>query len=212
MSVPLRRVRGKYDERPNPCRACGSSAWWDGRRLVSQVVRDSDGVVQFVNTVRRRACCSSKICTAPGWTVYEFGGYPYRLFQLFVLVSAVLAVAVGAATHTASAQAYRCSRRSIGRWRHWVSNLAEPKQLFQSCSRLDSQGLPPPILNGPREGVVLGLLERLAELFYLRSVPLHPKGPGLIRILAHQFSRFGDIFFLTRSSPPLRVSLETICM
>lgn len=196
----------KYEERPAPCRRCGSLAWWDGTRRVAAVRKANDGSIEHdTETVRRRAKCSSKDCPAGSWTVYEHDDYPHRVFQLDLLVSAVLMVVVGAWTMTAAAAAHLCSRDSVRRWRSWVEVLAEPRDLEQLCARLDPDGLPPPT-GSPhgRAARVIALLDRLADLLALRGLPLRGRACGLVRVLRDRLVRFGEVFRLTRASPPLR--------
>jgi hypothetical protein len=117
-----------------------------------------------------------------------------------------MALAVNA-TLTAVAEAHRCSRDSVRRWLGWVSELAEPRDLERLCSRLDSEGLPPSTARGSRAAKVIVLLERLAELLSSRGVVLAGIGAGLVRLLVDRLVRFGEVFYLTKSSPPLRADL-----
>lgn len=141
--------------------------------------------------------------------MYEEDAYPHRVFQLVVVASAVAAVAIGRATFTATAKAHRCSRDSVRRWVRWVSKLAKPSTLMRVCTRLDPDGLPGGLVTSemPRAAVVLHLLDRLAELLAVRGVKLQPFDAGLARVLAYQLARFGDVYYLTKVSPPLRVAL-----
>ena len=204
----------KYAIRPPACRDCGSPAWWNGIRIVNPVRQDADGeVVDEPGTSRHRACCSSKDCPAGSWTVYEESDYPHRVFQLDVVVNAVCMVVVGAATQTAAAGAHLCSRDSVRRWLRWVEALAEPRDLERLCSRLDSDGLPPPSAPEARRAArLIMLLERLAELLSCRGVVLPGRSAGLVRLLTDRLERFGEVFYLTKSSPPLRADLAGLCL
>jgi hypothetical protein len=205
----------KYEERPHSCRQCGAQAWWNGSRVVTAVRKTGDGSVDHdSDSCRRRACCSSRNCPAGSWTVYEHNDYPHRLFQLDLLVSAVSMVAIGLQTMTATAAEHLCSRDSVRRWVRWVEALAEPRDLEQLCARLDPDGLPPPTGSerGGRAERVLLLLERLAELLALRGLVLPERGPGLARLLSDRLARFSEVFFLTKSSPPLRADLTGVCL
>lgn len=196
----------KYELRPDPCRWCGSPAWWDGSRSVAAVRKACDGSIEHdTENVRRRAKCSSEDCPAGSRTVYEHDDYPHRVFQLEVLVSAVLTVVIGARTMTAAAAEHLCSRDSVRRWRRWIDALAEPGDLEQLCARLDPDALPPPT-DSPhgRTAQVIALLDRLADLLALKGLPLKGRACGLVRVLRDQLVRFGEVFRLTRASPPLR--------
>jgi hypothetical protein len=56
------------------------------------------------------------------------------------------------------------------------------------------------------------LLERLAELLSLRGVDLPGLGAGLVRLLVDRLVRFGEVFYLTKSSPPLRADLAGLVL
>ena len=209
--------RRKYQERPEACLLCGLPAWWDGIRHVAQVVLDLvEGVVRAVRVTleRHRARCSDRKCLGGSWTIYEATGYPHRCFQLAVTAAAVAQVALRPeATLTAAAEQYQCDRRSVGRWVGWMALLAEPVELRRTVARLDPDGLPPPagprgLGLVPRAGTVLGLVERLVEVLRGRGVVLAPTTSGLTAFLGHRLRRFGEIFLLTKSSPPLLVATE----
>jgi hypothetical protein len=144
--------------------------------------------------------------------VYEGCDYPHRVFQLDVVFTAVCMALAADATLTAVAAAYRCSRDSVRRWVRWVSGLAEPRDLERLCSRLDADGLPPSTAGGSRAARVIGLFERLVELLSLRGVDLPGLGAGLVRLLTDRLVRFGEVFYLTKSSPPLRADLAGLCL
>jgi hypothetical protein len=194
----------RYTTRPAPCRECGSPAWWNGTRVVAPVRQEGDRSVHKAGTIRRRARCSSKGCRAGSWTVYEECDYPHRVFQLDVVLAAVCMALAVDATLSAVAAAHRCSRDSVRRWLRWVSELAEPRDLERLCSRLDSDGLPPSTGRGSRAARVIALLERLVEVLSSRGVKLAGLGAGLVRLLVDRLVRFGEVFYLTKSSPPLR--------
>jgi hypothetical protein len=201
--------RAKKSDRPADCPRCGSAAWWNGTRSVAIVVRTADGVARQ-ERLRRRACCSSKQCDAPGWTVYGADDYPHRQFQLAVLVSAVVAVSLEGSTRTDAAKRHACSRDSVRRWCGWVAGLADPRHLARACARLDPDGVvhaDPSTTRGSVAGQVLVLLDRLADVFAVVGLELPASGPGLARLLSDQLRRFGDVIHLTRPSPPLRVGL-----
>jgi hypothetical protein len=70
----------------------------------------------------------------------------------------------------------------------------------------------------PRAASVLHLLDRLADLLAERGVRAAralgqgTAGTGLIRLLKDQLVRLGAVFYLTPSSPPLRVDLASVCL
>jgi transposase-like protein len=211
--LPTQSRARKYAERPSPCGCCGSAAWWNGVRIVAPVQKDEDGEVEHhPGVVRRRVRCSSRDCPIGSWTVYEEGAYPHRTFQLDVVASAVLMVVLGGATLTAAGDKHKCGRDTMRRWRRWVSSLAEPRELEKMCARLDPDGMPSRVERAGqnRAAQVLWLLERLADLLTLRGVPLPRLGAGLSRLLRHLFDKFGDLLWLTKSSPPLRADWASL--
>jgi hypothetical protein len=173
------------------------------------VCKRGGSIEYLTDIVRRRAYCPYRDCPIRSWTVYEEDFYPHRLFQLLVVVSAVSAVVFGRITMTAAAKMYQCSRDSIRRWLGWVARLADPRQLLQACTRLDPDGLPGAFVTPdmPRAGAVLYLLDRFAELLIRRGVRLPRIKSGLACVLKDQLVRFGEVFYLTKQSPPLRADL-----
>ena len=205
-------ARGKYAERPPPCPDCHSSTWGNGSRTVSSVSQQGDSIRHQTDIVRRRACCPSRDCLKGSWTIYEEDSYPHRLFRLLVVVSAVSAVVFGRITMTAAARAHQCSRDSVRRWLWWVTQLANLRQLLQACTRLDPDGLPGAFVTPDmsRAGAVLHLLDRFAELLTQRGMRLPGLKSGLVCVLKDQLVRFGEVFYLTKPSPPLRADLAGI--
>jgi hypothetical protein len=206
--------RFKYEERPPPCRRCGRAAWWNGWRAIkAEVVCEASGANVVREARRHRARCSSGDRSCRIWTVYGEDAYPHRVFQLSVVASAVGAVALGGLTLSGSAARHRATRRSVSRWLRWVATLLEAPRLLELCARLDAQGQPPPpaTVGKPatiaRAGAILRLLDQLARLLRERGVRLARDVPALAAIVAHQLARFGEVRFLTRSSPPLRVDV-----
>lgn len=198
-------AHSKYFDRPPPCLRCGTPAWWNGTRTVSSVRKGAGGSVGHGSgEVRGRARCPSKECSTGSWTVYEDDAYPHRTFRLEVVVSAVVQVVVVGATLTASAARHLCSRDSVRRWMMWIEGLCNPQELERLCMRIDPDGLPAAARTGSVAARVLQLFERLADLLALRGVALARRGAGLVRVLVHQLVRFGQVFRLTKLSPPLR--------
>ena len=213
MAISPAGGEGKYVERPDACRSCGAAAWWNGSRRVSVVRKLGEQIEYVAEVVRRRVRCSLwKSCRLRSWTVYEEDSYPHRIFGLMVVVPAVSAVVFGNATHTAAARAHQCSRRTVGRWKRWISELGDPEQLARACSRLQQDGLPGGLAmsGGPRAARVLHLLDQLVELLVEGGVHLPELACSVTRLLKHQLAGFGEIFYLTKSSPRLRADLGSI--
>jgi hypothetical protein len=212
MKISPHGARVKYAERPPSCPDCHSPAWWNGSRTVSSVVRRGDSIEHRTDIVRRRACCSCRDCPRGSWTIYEEDSYPHRLFRLLVVVSAVSVVVFGGITMTVAARAHQCSRDSIRRWIQWVARLADPRQLLKACTQLCSDGFPGAFVSGdmPPAGTVLHLLDRFVELLTRRGVRLPGFKSGLVCILKDQLVRFGEVYYLTKPSPPLRADLAGI--
>ena len=218
MCVSPPTPRCKKAVRPDPCHVCGARSWWNGRRVVAEVIRElGQGARRVIDALRQRARCSDRRCAAGSWTIYPAAAYPHRSYQLDVVASAVAEVCVGGGTRRAVAGHHECSRRSVSRWVRWTAQLASPEDLARLCARLDPEGLPPPPPAAPaagnevsRAGSVLRLLDHLGDVLLRRGVALPGRGPGLLRILTAQLARFGDVAWLTRSSPPLRVAPEAL--
>jgi len=214
--VPPPTPRCKKAVRPDPCRVCGAASWWNGGRVVAEVLHDLEqGVRRVIDVLRRRARCSDRHCAAGSWTLYSAGVYPHRSYQLCVVASAVAEVCVAGGRRRAAAARHDCSRRSVSRWVRWTAQLASPEDLGRLCARLDPEGLPPPTPSTAegevsRAGSVLRLLDHLGDVLLRRGLPLPGRGPGLLRILTAQLARFGDVCWLTRASPPLRVAPEAL--
>lgn len=213
MAISSERNNGKYIERPPHCVGCGAVAWWNGSRTVSAVRQLGEQVSYVAEIVRRRARCSLwKSCGLRSWTVYEEDSYPHRVFGMAVVACTVSAVVFANATHGAAALAHQCSRRTVGRWKRWVSELADPDELERMCTRLEGRGLPGALARSAtaRAGRVLHLLERLVELLSERGVDLPEVSCVLGRVLRHQLERFGEVFYLTKPSPALRADLGAL--
>jgi len=124
----------------------------------------------------------------------------------------VAQVVVTGTTWTASAAQHLCSRDSVRRWTKWVERLAEPQELERLCMRIDPDGLPAAERTGSVVKKLLLLFERLADLLALRGVALPRRGAGLVRVLVHRLVRFGEVFLLTKLSPPLRADPIGLCV
>lgn len=222
MGIPSSDRPRKYDERPESCRHCGSAAWWNGLRLIFQMVLDVvTGTVRRQAGCRRRARCSVRDCPGGSWTVYEETEYPHRSFQLPVIAAAVAELAARPnATQVSVAARYGCDRRSIARFVSWTADLVDSGELARTLARIEPDGLPSPRVRRvpgasgrgltKRAASVLVLFEHLAAVLRHRGVDLGSTRPGLMAILGRQMRRFGDVFLLTRASPPLPIDLEDV--
>jgi transposase-like protein len=170
------------------------------------------GARRVIDVLRPRARCSDRRCAAGSWTTSPADAYPHRSYQLDVVAAAVAEVCIGGSTRRAVAEHHACSRRSVSRWVRWTAQLAPPEDLVPGW--IPRGSAPPTPAPAGREvsraGAVLRLLEHLAEGLLRRGVALPGRGPGLVRVLVAQRARFGDVAWLTRSSPPLRVAPEAL--
>ena len=138
--------------RPDPCRVCGAPSWWNGGRVVAEVIHDiAQGARRVLDVLRRRARCSDRRCAAGSWTIYPAGAYPHRSYQLCVVAAAVAEVCFAGSSRQGVAARHDCSRRSVARWVRWTAQLASPADLARLCARLDSRGIPTPDAN-PGQG------------------------------------------------------------
>lgn len=209
MSIPREGRNRKYSGRPPHCISCGLAAWWNGTRVVSAVRQCAAGVEHVSEIIRRRARCPSKQCPQGSWTIYEEEAYPHRVFDLAVVVSAVSAVVFAGRTLTGSAATHQCSRDSVRRWKRWVEQLAEPAELLRACTELEPDGMAGALAPSAMEraAAVLHLLDRLAELLRTLGVHMARASSGLGRVLRHLLGACGEVFWLTKSSPPLRADV-----
>src|SRR5687767_10959397 len=113
-------------------------------------------------------------------------------------------IVMAGATLTASAVLHLCSRDSVRRWLRWIDGLAEPRDLERALVRISAEAVSVSMAGVPRVVRILQLLEQLADSFMVRGVPLSRSGSGLVRLLVDRVARFGEVYFLTKSSPPLR--------
>lgn len=195
-----------------PCPRCGGPTCRIGYRIVAQVSLGPDMAPFYdADQARLRLLCLNRECSPRSFTVYEDEGYPHRTYRLAVVEAAVAMLAtVPGATLSSVARAFGCHRRTIGRWVHWLSDLASPAELSRLCQRADPSGLPAPRaleipgFVGLAAHIIL-LLEHLARLLRHAGVRLLP-GVPLLAILRHQFDRFRLVCHLTRGSPGLRVA------
>lgn len=209
MNILSEHYHCKYEDRPPRCLDCKGPAWWNGARKVYEVHYEKSDLVHEVQ-IRRRAFCGSKDCPRGSWTVYEGDSYPHRGFSLEVVASVVSSEAAGDKTQETVAKEHGCSRRSVGRWVRWVECLAVAAELMSSCTRLSRAGLPGGTVVEHQAGLVLHLLDRLADLLSERGVCLPSFSCGLVRLLVDQLRRFGAVFYVTKSSPRLHADFGAV--
>jgi len=174
-----------------------------------------DDKAHFSETiVRKRAFCPNKNCPMKSWTIYEQDSYPHRTFSLHVVISAVLCVVLGKMTLTKAAEIFLCSRTSVRRWKRWIEGLVDSNELMRICTLLHPDGMPgrTTFKEKPLSIKVLHLFEQFVHLLEVRAVKMPGGTLGLIRILHHQLIRNGDIYYLTKPSPPMSGDLLRLIM
>jgi hypothetical protein len=217
MTIDGEPRRGKYakEDRPPDCILCGANTWWDGTRRVCNVSKCGDAVEAAVEEVRRRARCPRKDCPRRSFTVYTEDAYPHRGFRLEVVASAVAQRLDGALRCDVAAR-HECSGSSVRHWVLWTESLVgDVKELARACTKLCGDGTlgAAPIDGAPRAAGVMHLLDRFADVLVGRGVELpQPQAPGLVRLLIYLLHRAGEVFWLTKPSPPLRAQMEAICV
>jgi hypothetical protein len=181
---------------------------------VCNVAKCGEAAVTAEET-RRRARCPRKDCPRRSFTVYCEDAYPHRGFRLGVVVSAVRAVLAGERRYEVASQ-HECCGESVRRWVRWTETLiGDVRELSRTCTKLAGEGMPgaEPIEHMPRAVGVLHLLDRFAQVLERRGIELpEPQAPGLVRLICYLLRRSGEVFWLTKSSPPLRAKLEAICV
>lgn len=217
MSVPRSGWPRKYVDRPQACLVCASAAWWNGWREVTRkhLVLFAHVEIQPEQRVHRAKCSKSKRgCSAPGWTVYPPGRYPYRRFDLDVVANAVATSAFDRddedrlPAFASIGRRYTCSGRTVSRWTHWIAELTDVEALARECIRMDPEGMPaatrPDTTNSrARAGWALAVLDRFAGLLETRAVLPRGSQPSLVRVLDDQRLRHGVRFPFRNHSPPL---------
>lgn len=214
MDIRHHYPKGKHSKRPPSCSCCNSDSYWYGSRTVSAVIMQDEEAHFSGEIVRKRAFCPNKECPIKSWTIYEQNSYPHRTFSLQVVVYAVIWVVLKKMSLTEAAKKYQCSRTSIRRWKKWIEGLCDPNALIRACTLLHPDGMPGSTLlkNNPLSAKVLHLFDQLTHLFEVRAVKM-PRGTfGLIRILHHQLMRNGDIYYLTKPSPPMSADFLRLIM
>lgn len=160
------------------------------------------GAESMGEEVRRRARCSSKAC-GRRWTVYADDAYAHRFFGLDVIVSVVLAVLGGVSVASAAAS-HLCSRRSIRRWMNWIGALADPRDLDRLCTRIAAEHIPISDRDEDPTRQILARMEQFAAVLAVRGVRLSSANSGFARILVSRLVEFNEVYWVTKSCPPLR--------
>lgn len=172
---------------------------------------------------RVRLWCCTPECPARGqsWTIYGEGEYPRRKCRLALVVIAVRAIEEDPGeTLSGLARRFNCHRRTVARLLRWAGGVDTIGSVTGKCTEIDpGTVLPaapqfPDTPRGMRPGSALAqlslarhlvlLLEHLAGLLRAHEVGLED-GPGLVALLREQFHRWGEIFYVTRAPPALRI-------
>jgi len=118
-------------EKPNSCIFChGDRLYWNGYRERSASVLIGDAVVYLTDILCKRIKCAEPECRR-SWTLRPAGLMPKRHYQLCVVAHGVIEFLTDPhETLTSVGEAHCCSRRTIGRWLHWVAGIAKPSNLL----------------------------------------------------------------------------------
>jgi len=120
--------------KPECCIYCeGKAVSWRGSRLRNASVLVDDGerseVVYLNDIANRLVKCATAGC-GRSWTLRPPGLFPRRHYQLCVVAAATsLYLYQADVSREAVAAAHECSRRSLGRWIVWESQIAKPADL-----------------------------------------------------------------------------------
>lgn len=173
-------------ERPRRCVSCGHvRVWWNGSRHRSASVM-AQGTVEYLPDLRcRRVRCAA--CPAR-WTVRPSGLAPRKHYQLDVVAQAT---ATGLfhprVALEAVAAAFRCARRTLGRWIRWLASLAAPAALLQRLAEIAPAPIVPRRPTPPSSSRLRhAFADRAAEvltLFEALGTALGAEPPGLRAVL-----------------------------
>ena len=127
-------------EKPGSCIFCeGDRLYWNGYRERSASVLIGDEVVYLTDILCKRVKCAKPECSR-SWTLRPPGLMPRRHYQLCVVAHGVLQfLSDPHETLTSVAEAHCCSRRTIGRWLHWITGIAEPSDLLRRLYHISMQ-------------------------------------------------------------------------
>jgi len=189
----LSALKREWDEhmaslrRPPRCVGCGHPRiWWDGRPKCSASVCLEGHVVHVTGIVCRRVRCAR--CAAR-WRLRPPGLLARKHYQLDVVAQAAATYLFAPrATQQSVAEAFCCSRRTVGRWIRWIGELASPAALLRTLAEIADEPVRPKLLRiartGPRERIAR--LARTAEvltLFEALGAALGGEPPGLRAVL-----------------------------
>jgi hypothetical protein len=85
----------------------------------------------------------------------------------------------------------------------WIGSLVDARTFERFCTRIDPNGRLPPGQRDQGAVSILSLLEQAADALHHHGVHLMRRGSGLARMLCDRLARFGEVYFLTKASPPL---------
>jgi hypothetical protein len=127
-------------EKPCRCIFCeGTRLYWNGYRERSASVLIGDEVVYFADILCKRVKCAEPECNR-SWTLRPPGLMPRRHYQLCVVGHGVIQFfSDPRETLTSVAEAHCCSRRTIGRWLHWIAGIADPSDLLRRLSHISKK-------------------------------------------------------------------------
>ena len=129
-------------EKPGSCIFCeGDRLCWNGHRERSASVLIGDNVVYLTGILCKRVKCADPECKR-SWTLRPPGLMPRRHYQLCVLGHGLAQFFSDShETLTSVAAAHCCSRRTIGRWLHWVAGIAEPVALIRRLFHVSKEAV-----------------------------------------------------------------------
>jgi hypothetical protein len=127
-------------EKPGSCIFCeGDRLYWNGYRERSASVLIGDEVVYLVDILCKRVKCAEPECSK-SWTLRPPGLMPRRHYQLCVVAHGLMKFFSDShETLTSVAEAHCCSRRTVGRWMHWITGIAEPSDLLCRLYHISKQ-------------------------------------------------------------------------
>ncbi|MBW1797354.1 MAG: hypothetical protein JRJ21_02880 [Deltaproteobacteria bacterium] len=119
-------------KKPRNCIFCeGTRIYWNGQRERTASVLTGDEVVHLTDLLCKRVKCANPECKK-SWTLRPPGLMPRRHYQLCVVAHGTKEFLFDPrSTLTSVADEHQCSRRTVGRWLAWISEIAEPANLVR---------------------------------------------------------------------------------